>query len=60
MDWTATTGAARTLVILPAGWDVASVSIPATVTAQSDGRVGIQIYNGSPGAITVTIRAAKR
>lgn len=60
MDWTTTTGAARTLVILPAGWDVASVSIPATVTAQSDGRVGIQIYNGSAGAITVTIRAAKR
>jgi hypothetical protein len=52
--------AARAIVLLPAGWDVAAVSVPATITAQSDGHIAIQIHNGNPESRSVTIRAAKR
>lgn len=55
-----TINSARGVVLLPAGWDVVSVSVPATVGTQRDGRVGIQIYNGASGALSVTIAAAKR
>jgi len=55
-----TIAAARAIVLLPDGWDVRSVSVPATVTAQPDGRMAIQIYSGSAGSRHVTIRAAKR
>ena len=51
---------ARAVVLLPPSWDVASVSVPATVSTQPDGRVAIQIFNASAGALPVTIRAAKR
>jgi hypothetical protein len=47
-------------VLLPGGWDVASVSVPATVSTQQHGRVAIQIYNSSAEALAVTLRAAKR
>jgi hypothetical protein len=50
----------RAVILLPAGWDVTSVSIPATVRADSDGRLAIQIYNASAGSLMVTVRAAKR
>jgi hypothetical protein len=50
----------RAVVLLPASWDVASVSVPATVSTQADGRVAIQIFNSSTGPLPVTIRAAKR
>lgn len=55
-----TINAARAVVVLPSGWDLASVSVPATVSTQQDRRVAIQIYNASAGALTVTVRAAKR
>jgi hypothetical protein len=55
-----TIAAARAIVLLPDGWDVRSVSVPATVTAQPDGRMAIQIYSGYAGSRHVTIRAAKR
>jgi hypothetical protein len=55
-----TINAARAVVLLPGGWDVASVSVPATVSTQQDGRVAIQIYNSSAEALAVTLRAAKR
>jgi Fe-Mn family superoxide dismutase len=55
-----TISSARAYVLLPPGFDVTSVSVPATATSQQDGRVSLQIYNGSAGAIPVTIRASKR
>jgi hypothetical protein len=51
---------ARAVVLLPRGFDVMSVSIPATVRADSDGRLAIQIYNPSAESSRVTIRAAPR
>ena len=55
-----TINSARAVILLPTGWDVVSVSAPATVATQPDGRVAVQIYNSTPGALTVTVRAAKR
>jgi hypothetical protein len=60
LEWTEMTFATRLFVLLPAGWDVLSVSVPATVATQSDGRVGVQIYNQPPLLSKVSIRAAKR
>jgi hypothetical protein len=60
LEWTGMPVTARLFVLLPAGWDVLSVSVPATVATQSDGRVGIQIYNQPPLLSKVSIRAVKR
>ena len=60
MVWECTIGEPRSTILLPAGWDVAAVSVTATVTAQSDGRTAIQIYNGNAEPLPVTIRAVKR
>jgi hypothetical protein len=59
-SWTRTIGEPRATILLPAGFDVQSVSVPATVTAQPDGRVVIQVYNGALMPMPVTIAAAKR
>jgi hypothetical protein len=59
-EWECTISGARAVVLLPGGWEVAAVSVPATVTTQPDGRVAIQIYNPDPGVRRVTLRAAKR
>jgi hypothetical protein len=53
--------AARIVVLLPPGWDVAAVSTPATVSTQTDGRVAIQIYGGDMLPIVMmNFTAAKR
>jgi hypothetical protein len=53
--------AARIVVLLPPGWDIAAVSMPSTVSTQTDGRVAIQIYNGDKlPFVTVNFTAAKR
>lgn len=55
-----TINSARAVILLPTGWDVVSASVPATVATQPDGRVAIEIYNSTSGALNVTVRAAKR
>jgi hypothetical protein len=51
----------RSTIVLPAGWEVTTVSVPATVSTQPDGRVVIQVYDGRPGeGVKVAIRATKR
>jgi hypothetical protein len=60
LEWTGMTMTVRLFVLLPAGWDVLSVSVPATVATQPDGRVGVQIYNQPLPLSKVSIRAAKR
>jgi hypothetical protein len=59
-EWELAISGARAVVLLPPGWEVAAVSVPATVTTQPDSRVAIQIYNPDPGVRRVTLRAAKR
>jgi hypothetical protein len=58
--WDCTIAEPRSVVLLPAGWDVAAVSVPATSATQPDGRVAIQIYNGTTVPLPVTIRAHRR
>jgi hypothetical protein len=61
LAWEQTFTAPRTTVLLPAGWQLTSVSVPATVSTQSDGRVVVQVYDGRPGGgVHAAIRAAKR
>lgn len=61
LAWERTLREPRNTIILPAGWDVTAVSVPATVMTQQDGRVVVQIYSPRPGdALKVAIRATKR
>jgi hypothetical protein len=57
--WTGTLHAPRTTVILPAGFELAGVTTPATVTTARDGRVAVQIYNPRLEPAAVTIRAVR-
>ena len=51
----------RSTILLPAGYEVTSVSVPATVSTQADGRVVTQVFDGRPDeGIKVQIRATKR
>jgi hypothetical protein len=50
----------RSTVLLPAGWEVTSVSVPATVTTQADGRVAIQVFDGRPDdGVRLEVRATR-
>jgi hypothetical protein len=60
LKWTVTSFAPRVFVVLPAGWDVLSVSVPATVATQPDGRVALQIYSSPAGVLSVSIHGVKR
>jgi len=59
-SWEARIDEPRAVFLLPPGFDLVSISVPATVTTQQDGRVALQIYAGAEGIVRVTIRAAKR
>jgi hypothetical protein len=51
----------RCTVLLPSGWDVTTVSAPATVSTQADGRLVVQVFNGrADDGVTVAIRATQR
>jgi len=51
----------RSTILLPAGYEVTTVSVPATVSTQADGRVVIQVFDGRPDdGVMVQIRATKR
>lgn len=59
--WEHTFHEPRNTVVLPLGWDVMAVSMPASVTTQQDGRIVIQIYSARPeDALRVAFRATKR
>jgi hypothetical protein len=61
LAWEQTLPTPRNTVLLPTGWEVTSVSVPATVSTQADGRVVIQVYDGRPGdGVRVTVRAMQR
>jgi hypothetical protein len=61
LAWERTLRAPRSTILLPSGWEVTSVSVPCTVSTQTDGRVAFQIFDGRPvDGVHVAIRASKR
>jgi hypothetical protein len=59
-SWDARIDEPRAVFLLPAGFDLVSVSVPATVTTQQDGRVALQVFAGAEVTMRVLITAAKR
>jgi hypothetical protein len=55
-----TFGRPRNAVVLPAGWTLASCSIPATISETPEGRIRLFFVNGRPDEIAVSIRAKRR
>lgn len=61
LAWEHTLREPRSVIVLPAGWDLTAVSVPATVGTQQDGRIAIQLFDGRPDdGVKVAIRATKR
>lgn len=50
----------RTTILLPAGWEVTTISAPATVTTTREDRVAIQVYNPRLEPAAMAIRAVRR
>jgi hypothetical protein len=55
-----TLGRPRNAVVLPAGWALASCSIPPLVSETADGRIRLDFVNPRPDEIAVLIRARRR
>ena len=55
-----TFGRPRNAVVLPAGWSLASCSIPATISETPEGRIRLYFVNGRPDEIAVSVRAKRR
>ena len=53
-------GRPRNAVVLPAGWYLTAISIPATVTQLSDGRIRLDFWNGRPDSVDVLLKAKRR
>jgi hypothetical protein len=61
LAWTQVLRAPRNTILLPPAYELTSVSVPATVSTQADGRVAIQVFDGRPDeGIQVAIRATRR
>ena len=61
LSWEQVVRTPRSTILLPAGWEITTVSVPATVTTQPDSRVVVQVFDGRPGdGLTVAIRATKK
>ncbi len=58
--WDRTLGRSRNEVVLPSGWRLTSVSVPAAVSLDSDGRVILRLTNPRNDELHVVIRAARR
>lgn len=50
-------GIKRNAVVLPAGYRLAALNVPAQVLQQADGRIAISFWNATPVAMPVLIRA---
>ncbi len=50
-------GIKRNIVILPAGFRLAAVNVPAQVLQQSDGRIAISFWNATPVPMPLVVRA---
>ena len=53
-------GRPRNAVVLPEGWYLTASATPATVSLLPDGRVRLDLWNGSPDPADVLIKAKRR
>ncbi|MEO7271585.1 MAG: hypothetical protein ABIX28_09055, partial [Vicinamibacterales bacterium] len=61
LAWEQTLRTPRSTILLPAGYEVTSVSVPATISTQADGRVVIQVFDGRPDeGVRVAVRGTQR
>jgi len=60
LNWTRTLGRPVNYVTLPAGWMLTSVSIPAVVSLDDQGRITLRFTNTRNGDIAVELKARKR
>jgi hypothetical protein len=58
--WDRALGRAVNAVVLPDGWALTHVSVPATVSTLPDGRVRLDLVNPAPGDLAVLITARRR
>jgi hypothetical protein len=58
--WDRALGRAVNAVVLPDGWALTHVSVPATVSTLPDGRVRVDLINPVPGDLAVLITARRR
>jgi len=58
--WTRTLGRPVNYVILPAGWMLTSVNVPAVITLDEDGRVKLRFTNTRNGDLAISIKARPR
>jgi hypothetical protein len=58
--WHRGLGRAANAVVLPEGWALTEVSVPATVSRLPDGRVRLDLINPAPGDLDVLIVARRR
>lgn len=52
-------GVRRNKVVLPAGYEVVDLTVPAQILTEADGRIAISFMNGSAGPAPLVIHAAK-
>lgn len=50
-------GIARNSVVLPAGYELASVNVPSQVNVEADGRIRVSFMNSERQSLTYTVRA---
>jgi tetratricopeptide (TPR) repeat protein len=55
--FTRSLGIARNSVVLPAGYELASVNVPSQVNVEPDGRIRVSFMNTERQALTYTVRA---
>jgi hypothetical protein len=58
--WDRTLGRPRNTVVLPAGWRLTSLNVPAVVTLDPEGRVACRFVNPRPDELHVVLKARKR
>jgi hypothetical protein len=58
--WDRTLGRPWNVVVLPAGWMLASVSVPAVVSLDQEGRIACRFVNPRNDEVHVLLRARKR
>jgi hypothetical protein len=58
--WKRTLGRPLNLVTLPAGWMLTSLSVPAIISLDTEGRVLLRFTNIRNGDLDVSIRAKRR
>jgi len=58
--WDRTLGRPRNTVVLPAGWRLGSVSVPAVVSLDGEGRVACRFVNPRNDELHVVLKARKR